>query len=348
MEKKLCIKRIVCLSVCLVLIVVACVIGYDFNAITAGEGNGTNAKISSMNEMGAMMSSFSKPLSEFDFSTDGKSDNDNGTVAKYSSVTFDEDTAVYVNSKTSYMNDVTFSTQTLQRYMRVCITPNATYYHSCYTLSSDAQYQIEEDGKKETKKSYSDITMDIEILSTEHRVLLRINKARIARDGKSLFVFERVIGQWGDFTEDTALGRKIVSSIGDTNDFNFRVLSLMGSYINNYGEGGFSNKGGSVYSMKDDTFKAFASKISSYLKDYSGGLEVDLSDSTEPSVSLKLVNDYEDEKTIDRYTRRTEYQYREYDSFRFSAINNTIVKGYDDISAISAERFNELIVEEEK
>lgn len=352
MEKKIDVKKIVCLSACFVLLLVACLLGYDFNAVKFGEGSGTNAKISSMEAMGEMLDSFHSQLSGYDFS-DVQTFAGDSHERKYKSVTFYEESSAYV----SLTYGRSFSNATYQRYMQVCIAPNATYYHSNFIISSDAETITKgKDGQEETEETYTNIAMDMELLVAESRVLLRINKARIANNGKTELMFERVIGQWGDFTTDIDVGRAVVSMLTSVNEMNFRILSLMGSYMSSDTNDGFNRKGGSVYTMKDDTFKSFAARLLSIAggsalldEKYKGGMSVDLSDDTAPVITLNLTNDYtydgKDKETGKRETPDISFQFREFDTFTFEAINNTVVEGYDKISAISADRFSELLEE---
>ena len=59
MTKQSVVKRSICLGICLILIIAACIVGYDWNRISAGAGSGSNAEIASLNSMGNMLEDFS-------------------------------------------------------------------------------------------------------------------------------------------------------------------------------------------------------------------------------------------------------------------------------------------------
>ncbi len=361
MEKKLLVKRIVYIAICLVLVVVSCIMFYDFNSVKVGEGSGTNARISSMKDMGEMLEAFSPQLNGYNFSEEiselSEDEEDvEQSVGKYKSVTFSEESSAYVKMDyNSNSTDNGFSIATYQRFMQVYITENATFYHSECTATIDAETSTQKDNKTEVSKSYSDISLNIDILIAKDRVMLRINKAHMAVNGVNNYMFERVLGRWGDFTADVSEGRRIISEFNSLNSMNFRILSAMGNCISGY-DGDSFNKKGSVYSLKKSPFKSFATTLlsivgsPSYLNsdDLSGKFEVDLGDDTNPVVYLSIENEYELDKVTSSQTGVTlKFDYLEYDEFEFSAINNTVIKGYDSISALSAKEYVELMTEGE-
>lgn len=364
MEKKLLIKKIVFIAVCIVLVVVSCIMFFDFDAINVGEGNGTNARITSMRDMGEMLEAFSPQLNGYNFSADiSELSNDENDVeqhvGKYKSVTFSEESSAYVNLDFAIKDNKSrtydgSSTATYHRFMQVYITENATYYHSECTVTTDGSMPEYIGDNISTSTSYSDITLNIDVFIAKDRVLLRINKALIAVNGVNNYMFERVLGRWGDFTEDVAEGKKIVSEFNSVNRMNFRILALMGECISGYNSDNFNNNGSS-YSLKKGPFRSLASSllsiagVPSYLNDkgLSGEFEVDLGDDTNPIVDLTLENKYKLDKETAQNSNYTKlnFDYLEYDEFTFSAINNTVIKGYNSISALSAKDYTELLME---
>lgn len=371
MEKNLIIKRIVYTAVCFVLVVASCVMFYDFNAVKGCEGSGSNEKITSMQDMGEMLEAFSPKLTSYDFD-----DNIYGVVedvdgaekptGKFKSVTFSERSSAYINEHYTrpyyYTSDQYsimegFYVATYQRFMQVYITESATFYHTEFTLNSDAEAPgYDKDDGLVIQKSYSDITLDADIYISKDRALLRINNAHMAVDGVNSYMFEKVLGRWGEFTDDIGEGKKIISSFNSVNRTNFRILAAMGNCIRDRDGDKFTKKG-DRYILKKDPFKDFTGTLlsiagvsSSFINDekLSGEFEVDLRDDTNPVVNLNIENEYELDKATAEQTKSTvSLDYFEYDVFEFSAINNTVIKGYDSVSALSADEYAELIPEEE-
>ncbi len=358
MTKQSVVKRSICLGICLILIIVACIVGYDWNRISAGAGGGSNAEIASLNSMGNMLEDFSPRLSGYDYNqlrydTDGESeDEEQQKRKKYKSVTMYERTSVYANVTIDKGHREDFSTTTIQREMYIYITENATFYKSICTIASDAAVMGKNDeGEEKLKKSYSNTAIDMELYISKDRFLLRFNKLKTSVNGKSITGCDRIIGKWGDFSDDTSVGRAVVSALGAANNNNFRVLNIMGNYISSYIDDGFS-KDGDSYVMKKDTFKSFASRLlsingvsSSYLDDgFSGEFALDLGNAERPTISLEFRNEYEHERT-DFNDQDIESSVSEFDVFEFYNINNTVISVPNDISTISAEKFDAIMQE---
>lgn len=374
---KTLIKRIVWSAVCLVVIVVAVLIGVDYNAVTAGRGNGTNARMTTVDDVSEMLESFSGQLTDFGY---GGSERDSANALpsgekakrnKYSSVTMFERSSVRVSSESqSSITELNrFSKSTMQRELSVYIVPGITYYHVVATMASDSMYYVvakDDDGNVikgpggdptyEEKKAYSDTDLDMELYISESRFLLRFNRLKVAINGKNWTGVERILGKWGDFTDDTDAGRDFISVIGSVNKSNFRVLGLMGAGISEYKGDGFIKRG-DTYIMKDGTFKDFAGSLLSVNglssgalgEGFKGGFEVDLGDAQAPIVSLLLKNDYEKSSSNDTsYGSSSVWYYAnmtEDDVFTFTNINNTAVSLPRNLSTVSAEEFSSIMEE---
>lgn len=349
MENKGYAKRIICLAVCLVLALAACIIGHDFNAVCVGSGSSSNAEINSMKQMGEMMDAFTAKLGGYDMSY--WSDDAVASDAKYKSFTVKEISSTYYNIK---RNDGTFSNATYQRFMTVGITNDAMFYHSEYTVSSDMKSSgnSESDGSSGSTegKAYVDAAVDCDVYVSSERMLIRFNNITFARNGKNLYGFERVVGQWGDFSEDRALGLNFIYSFCSSG-LDYKIMSLIGSYVSRYQAVEFRTKG-STHSMKRDMFKVFSAQLMStvcgsaeYLSDgFTGGMEIDLGSSTSPIITLDFKNSYVSDSSIFD-SNRASVEMSETDVLEFSNINNTVIKGYDDVSTISAEKFSEIMEE---
>lgn len=360
MERKIDVKKIVCLSICVVLIIVACIVGVDYNSIGLKSGSGKNARMTSLDDMSDMLTSFSGQLSGFDYSKQSaslKAKEGDTSAAKYTSVTIHEQTSGYAKSRYGEQ----FSTTTIQRSMDIGITSKETYYHVVATMSYDARMKEydKETNSTEMKNHYSDIEIDLEMYMSENRFLLRFNKFSSATDGKNLMGMERVLGQWADFTDDTDVGRKVISSLGSINNKNFRVFGIMGDYIGRRDEDIFGKRG-NVYSLKGDATKSFATAImravgsGSLATDFECGFDVDLSDDTNPLVTLLLDSDYSDrvEGPSEYGSGTTMYDISarvyEKDVFEFTNINNTVIDIPSSISTLTAEQFDDYMNEIEE
>ncbi len=354
MEKKVDVRKIVCLSICLVIFVIACVIGVDYSRIGLKTGNGKNARVSSLDDMSEMLSSFSESLSGFDYSHQSSSlktkDKDDTSAQKYTSVTIHEQTSSYA----SVVQGDMFSTVTIQRSMDIGITASGTYYHVMVTVSSDSRVNDynKETESNELKKHYSDTDIDMELYMSENRFLLRFNKFSSASDGKNSMGVERVLGRWGDFSDDSDVGRKVVSSLGSVNSKNFRVLKVMGNYIGKHDEDIFVKRG-NVYGLESASSKTFAKELfrivgsGSLAEQFDCGFDVDLSNDTTPLVTLMLDSDYSDwiKSGNGGATQYVSARVYEKDIFEFTNINNTVIDMPSSFSALTAEEFNEYMNE---
>lgn len=360
MEKKIDVKKIVCLSICVVLIIIACIVGVDYNSIGLKSGSGRNARMSSLEDMSEMLSSFSEPLSGFGYSKKSATLNakdGEASTAKYTSVTIHEQTSSYA----SVVNGELYATATIQRSMDIGITSRGTYYHIVATLSTDSQVREynEETKEDELKKHYSDLDLDMEIYMSEDRFLLRFNRFSSATDGKNLMGIERVLGQWADFSDDSDVGKAVVSSLGSVNNKNFRIFGIMGDYIGRRDEDIFGKRG-NVYSLKNEPSKAFASALMNVVgsgtldEDFNCVFDVDLSDAASPLVTLMLDSDYSDRIEVPdesgRGTTKRDVSARIYekDVFEFTNINNTVIDIPSSISTLTAKEFDDYMNEIEE
>ncbi|MCM1368388.1 MAG: hypothetical protein NC184_06240 [Roseburia sp.] len=348
MEKKADVKKIVCLVVCVALIVIACIVGVDFNKITVKSGKGRNAKITSLEDMSIMLSDFGEPLSDFSYSKNSAARNasktDDAVSAKYKSVTIHEQSSCYTYAK----NGRGFSKVIIQRSMDIGITESATYYHSMFTLSADSRTEAyySNDGMVQETDYGSNADIDLEIYISEDRFLLRFNRFSMATDGKNIMGIERVLGQWGDFSDDTDVGQAVISSLGSTNSKNFRIFGLMGKYIADSDDDIFSKRG-DVYTLKKDASGGFASSLlgiaggSGLAEDFDCEFEVDLGSAASPVVTLLLDSDQSYDKT-------GSMRVYEKDVFEFTNINNTVIDIPSSLSALSAEEFDAYMSELEE
>lgn len=351
MVKKAHITTLVCLLICCALIVAACIIGYDFNAVGAGKGDGANAEVTSIEEVGdlieAMFSQSSYPRrSSLAASDDGKDDKED---KEFTSMTVRITSSSYFSRKS---NSGVFKTSTVQSDMFFAIMEDGLYYHVEYTATGDAKTSVAEDDEDDDdSKEYIDLAADFEMFISAEKLYMRINSVSEANNGKSSFAYERVIGEWGDFSDDMQKGMHIASSFTGVNSRIYDILNLVIDYINEYPETGFSKKGSS-YMMKTDTFKQFAAQLMNKVgsssdcldEEFSGALEFDLDDSTKPVITLDFKNGYEsvkDESNKDRFT----VDVAETTVVEFSRINNTIIKGHDKVQALSAKDYTELMEE---
>lgn len=344
-KKSHIITTIICLSICAVLLIAACLIGYDFNSVKVGKGEGTNAEVTTIKEVGSLIDTL---FLRSPVSPRAASDGDE-KEKEFTTMTARVTSSSYLSKE--YENS-TFSTTTVQRDILYAVTQDDLYIHTEFTVTSDAKLWISDnEDDDDDSKEYSDVAADFEIYMSAERLLIRINSITMAYNGKSSYDYERVIGEWGDFSDDMQTGIKMASSLTSINKGIYDILTLISDYISEYPDLGFSKKGVS-YMMKSDTFKSFAGRLmenagssTEYLdEDFSGALEFDLDNPREPVISLDFKSSYENESGGSDKTL-SEVYVAETSVFEFSKINNTAIYGYDDIDALSAKDYIELMEE---
>ena len=349
MVKKSHIATLICLVICCALLVAACIIGFDFNAIGTGKGDGVNAEVTSIEEVGKLINALFSERAYPQNSARAASDNVDDDEKEFTSMTARITSSSYLSTES---NNGIFNTSTVQTDILMAITEDGAYFRGEYTVNADAKTSTDADDD-DNSKNYLDASADFEMYVSAERLLIRVNKVTAACNGKSSYIYERVIGEWGDFSEDARTGMRLASSFTSTNSSVFYIFDLVSDYINKFAETGFSKKGVS-YMMKSDTFGDFAAQLMSnigssaeYLdKDYKGSLEFDLENSTKPVITLDFKSGYESDNS-ESYEKGFTVDVAQTVVLEFSKINNTTINGYDKVDALSAEDYIALMEETE-
>lgn len=343
MDKKILMKRCLSLLAALVLVIAAGALSWEKAGYSAGRGNGTNAKITRVEELSSLLD---------DLFSSGKGGVAamsalDGEETAYTSVTFSEVSAVYMDADiyigSGEQSVSTYQKMSMQREMTAYITETDILYDSKGTISAKTI-----SGGTST---YTDASFHIRLYAGLQGTMLRFDEFTTAQNGVALDPFDKILGKWIGFSSSSEVGaQEILSSMNSLNEMNFQILETMGDFLKQVQSDGFT-RNGNLYRMTEDTFDRFAGKLVSLVGgnslgglpfDFDGGFEADLSDRENPRVLLSLG----DELNFSQEPSRANVAVYETDEFIFSNINNTEIELSKELDAISFAEFAEIMGEE--
>ncbi len=331
------------------------------DGVSAGAGSGVNEKIETIDEISELLNSFEDQLTGFHAPVDKggilsvscgrlgvESEQDAGKQEEktvYKSVTVSEASSWNVSYySTSYGMEGNSSYESakvkVKREMNVYISGDAVYYVSDFTAMSDYAFSKSgEDAHNDAHNIYSSMLMKIYL--SNDIALLRFDRFQAVSDGEAVTGTEKMLGKWINMSagEDADV-QEAIGELFSVNEENFKVLALMGKYINKR-EGAFEKKN-SVYTMRESTFQSFLSELLTVMGvggtpdgNADGSFSVDLYDAEKPEIYFDLSNSYAGGKGSCSET----------DDFVFSNINNTVIGMPDIKNAITPAEFIEIIEE---
>lgn len=344
--KKQIIKHGIVLAVALVLLITASVLTLGTGKVSAGAGNGTDAKIMSIEDMSQLLQSFSARVP-------GEKEE---PVAKTSVRLSDTESSAYTSVTMEEIStwELEFSESVEDRYgdrkmdshsvkmdrtLKVYMTENVSYYVSDFDF---VQSSKSEDG--ETKLSQNEYSScKIEVYLAEDAAMIRMDRCSAETNGVLSKNINKFTGKWIDLMSAEEIGLsadEAVEMMTAINAANYNILSLMGDFISE--REGFTSSDDTVFTMKKDTFDAFLRALlilmgeKSLIGDTEGEFVVDLHQANVPKVYFDLYNSYSDSKRSEfvqtpggsgYYTpsQNVSLKFNEKDDFTFYNINNTVI-----------------------
>lgn len=351
------IKRTLYLVLCFVLVLVAGLLPMEFHAVKAGRGSGTDAQLSGLEEVTTLLNGFSEQLSDRSQISSGSvsalsSKSDSG-ASVYTSVTVKESTSGSVNVSASVRSGSTSASSHVksyfQREMELYITEEAVLYVSAGTIITS------------TAASSSSLTFDVKIYYDSEKVLLQINRFEIAQTDAEIINLSRIYGKWIELSDGKSSLSSVINSVSDVHEENVEAFELMSEYI----DGGEFDKIGNVYTMTSESFGSFLTDVcEAYGVDLtyssetcSGNFKLDLSDKTQPTISLAYAVDMTETETLSGteaiiadalnydYSYSCTAKMSESDTFTFSHINNTVVRLPNKLETITYDEVEEILGE---
>lgn len=332
----LSVKKIIAFVACAVLIIAAIVLGYGKTEVYVGRGNGTDAKVTTIDELDDVFDSIAYLESGFggaSASTYADGQQEEQSPAYHTSVTVTETSEIYYNQKVSMDNPLTGkyyseNTSSANRKLTLYLTPDANYYvsegeivSSTYVSSSG---EDEEDTERRTR-TYLNFKINIYI-STE-KVMLKIDRLSYTTSGdtesdESEFeffdVFNRHLGTWIDCSSVP----EVMLAFIQLNSQNADTLTEIGDLIkeNTQGEQSGFIKEGDIYTLDEEIIKEFFGASTVGDEFFDGSFIIDLSAAERPSLNYDVKVDVKDEEN----TGNASYAYLS-DGIIFENIDNTRV-----------------------
>lgn len=349
MKKKM-IKQIIVAAVCAVLIISAFLLSRNFNEVIAGAGKGKNAKIETIDSLSAVVSGINGRLGGY-----GAAEGD--AASEYRSFTLCVTSGAKV--KQSVGGDKMYLS--LSREMTLYATENASYYVTDGVIESEQTTSDNENTKdyNEYVEAKNFLSFKICIYIEKDYVMVRFDKwdtvftvLAAEEDNEADYGLAdsniyKVLGKWLKISrEENSEYGEIVSLLNSINSSNFDVIGVMGNYLND--ESKF-NKDGKKYSLLKEYSKQFIDDIMYAQFGFSGysddtdkaSFDVDLSNRTEPQLTLSLKSEYS--KTNNEGKTTVKSSASSVDIFDFKNINNTVIKAPSAKNALSFEEFKDMV-----
>ncbi len=298
-------KKYVMPIVAIVLIVAALVLPSDSltPVVSAGAGNGQNAEITSLKELGevidfiagidsdsetSMLDDGSTVLTSSFDSDDEDEDEDESKKNPHSSVTMIEDTVIVINNKSEKSK--------IKRSLTMYITQDATYYISKGSSSDE---------------DTTTAMFDLEMYVSEDVTLVKFEKYSLtysnsSGEKKNENISTEYVGKW---LKIPAEGSAMIFSMID--EINRDTLGNIGDLIKQGKDAGFKEKN-DVYSLEQSNLEEDDTLIT-----------IDLSDNETPSIEWLIDAEY---TTVDYET----FSYDMIDTITFCNIDNTVIEINDD------------------
>ncbi len=343
MKRELVIRRAAVLAVAVLLLVIALILPRTERSVAFGAGNGTNAKVSNIEEVSDLFEALSKQMGKDNFAVNTVATTAAQKKAKYESMTMQERSAYSVKVKANGNGLKMSVSASAQRELDIYVTPEVTYYSSAITMYSASSASM--DGEKESSHAY--VSVRIGICIEDDRKLLKIDEYTMIDDGKAHMGMERVLGKWVDLADsDDEAAQILLEELMSVNDGNFETFAVIDRYITENCDD--FRKTGDEYKMSDSLFSSFmrdilaVSDASSYLSaEPKGEFIIDLNSAARPVITI-AVSDSDDYEEGSAYASAS---VSEEDVLEFSNINNTVVKLPDKLATISFDEFAEAMEE---
>lgn len=292
-------KKYISCIVCAILIVISIIVSGKKNTLIAGSGNGVGEKVSTVEELGDVLSWLSdrsgmevEPTSYTDKQneTNTRSLLETETKNEYTSGSFRIFTFAGISSEANYNGNEKKVSMNMKRDMTCYFTQTACYYEvDAYIQAKSSSKEYDSSTGMSNSLSNSTIRIKENLYVDETHVLVYIEDFTIAVRAKDdegekveqeTMNFEPIFNKWIDMSTYNDGG--LLSSAHSVTERNFKVLGILGSYmVQNEEEKMFSRSGNQYTLLKTHEIALIGSLLNmeevnlSLLKDAS--LEVDFS-----------------------------------------------------------------------
>lgn len=374
MNKKQIIVNAVISVLCVAIIIATALIGFLKNEVIAGAGNGTSARIETIEETEKMLSSFQNRLTDYTLEETTPINIGAKTVSvakkdeqEYTSLTVNVDSSGSMNyessSSLSMTNNTSWNTvkqsMSFDRQMTAYFTEKASYYISDFKIYSKVYATSGTNSDSEENETKMHISMRMHAYLEKDFALIKIDRMEYVVDGETEMNPANVLGKWVYFSDDDEDEyREIVYSLTSVNSSNFEVLAVMSDYIKNTS---YFKKDRQTYNLRDEYIESFTNDVmsaqfnSSAIKfnpeTDSGSFSLDLSDRKEPLVKFGTSSQLnQPSKRVDSmfgsyWQPEIVYKASASDIMRFGNINNTVITAPSIDDALTPEDLENIVRE---
>lgn len=333
---------------------------------SVGAGNGTNAKITSIEEASQLFESFISHLSGGTARGGAASllasetEGGESESVKYESMTLAESSSVSMNYLYGEQYGEVWETQSMNvsmiRDILIYLTEDGAFYDSVARVCNDSV--TAKGDEREEQRQY--ISLKTKIYISKEKILMRFDEFTIIQNGIARVGVEPVYGRWVDLTKSgDSAALSLLFTILSANAMNLSILSIIDRYVTGHMEE--FEKNGNEYAMPDSLSRSFWGDIlslnglsASYLNsDFDGRFLLNLESPTRPAVTLGITDEYFQSggelTTNTPWGEETTYQPRisldmsEEDILTFSNINNTKISISENMAFLSFDEFAQIM-----
>ncbi len=332
-------KKFISVIVCAILVGISAVLNIDTEKVTCGAGNGVNEQIKNVSEVADVLESFG--LSS---STRLTALSDSDDEKEYSSATIVFETVGGMSSSSTVSGSGSSSSNMYMDKMMTCyFTEDASYYDVEAYIRSSAS--VSASGESDSNSSVQKIKAQLYI--DADNVFVRFTEFSITSNKtETLPDFKKILNKWIDVSEGHG------SIITNINDDNYEQMSIIGKYIRNYEEDGFT-RDGDFYQMKTDEVKSLCRELfrvaggSSVADDIkTSSFTLNLSNAQHPVMELFYSINVEKESSGSSYASnyyKVQCSGEERTKITLSNINNTIVEFNESAKIYDADDFEDVL-----
>ena len=242
-------KKFLSVIVCAILVGISAILGVDTEKVTCGAGNGVNEQIKNVSEVADVLESFgfspSMRLTALSDSDDEK---------EYTSATIIFESVGGVSSSSTWSGN-TYGSSSMNMYMDKTMTCYFTEDASYYDVEAYIRSSSMSSGSGESESNSSVAKIGFQMYIDSEHVYIRFSEFSVTSNTtETLPDFKKVLNKWIDATEGGG------SSVTSVNDDNYEQMSIIGKYVRNYEEDGFT-RSGDVYEMKNDEVKSLCREL---------------------------------------------------------------------------------------
>ncbi len=231
---------------------------------------------------------------------------------EYKSVTIYESAFIGESSYLNYNGSSSSSDAKLNRQLYICMTEDASYYHSIGEIFSSSSYYSTEENRH--KKSSSNANFDIEAYIEDGDVFLKFNSWSMITTEGTVIISDKIIGRWVIFDD--------LDVFEMVEEMNRSSLGTVADVINSAIDKDLFSRNQNKYTMSNNDVKEIFRADN--LKQ--GEIVVDMSNPESPTMRMLIDASSEDSSSgvNSNYNSSRSSTYMDV-NYVFKNINNTIV-----------------------